>query len=175
MKLSRSYLLGLGSGLILSALLAMVIPPVSINFAGSSPPEQTGPGRNTPGNENQGEVPSQGEGENKDGNNQGLPENPVKPDETGENPVQNPDTNSRNPSSADAENDKPTQTFVIPSGSTADKISDLLLAEGWISSKEEFLNLVKQKNLAGRFRAGSFELSEGMDTEEILKKLIPKQ
>ncbi|HHY27966.1 MAG TPA: endolytic transglycosylase MltG [Desulfitobacterium dehalogenans] len=169
MKLSRSYLLGLGSGLILSALLAMVVPPVSINFAGSSPPEQTGPGRNTPGNENQGDVPSQGEGENKDGNNQGLPENPMT-SETGENPLQNSGINSGSPSGADSE-----KTFAIPSGSTADKIADLLLAEGWISSKEEFLNLVKQKNLAGRFRAGSFGLSEGMDTEEILKKLIPKQ
>ncbi|MEA5024318.1 hypothetical protein SDC9_09429 [bioreactor metagenome] len=159
MKLSRSYILGLASGLILSALLAMVIPPVSINFAGSSPPEQTGPDGNTPGSESQGEVPDPGEDENREGNNNPeLPENPVKPDETGENPVQNP---------------QPSQTFVIPSGSTADRIAGLLLDEGWISSKDEFLDLVKQKNLAGRFQAGSFELIQGMDMEEILKQLIP--
>ncbi len=159
MKLSRSYILGLASGLILSALLAMVIPPVSINFAGSSPPEQTGPGGNTPGSESQGKVPDPGEDENREeNNNPELPENPVKPDETGENPVQNP---------------QPSQTFVIPSGSTADRIAGLLLDEGWISSKDEFLDLVKQKNLAGRFQAGSFELIQGMDMEEILKQLIP--
>lgn len=159
MKLSRSYILGLASGLILSALLAMVIPPVSINFAGSSPPEQTGPGGNTPGSESRGEVPNPDEGENREeNNNPKLPENSVKPDETGENPVQNP---------------QPSQTFVIPSGSTADRIAGLLLDEGWISSKDEFLDLVKQKNLAGRFQAGSFELIQGMDMEEILKQLIP--
>ncbi|SHN49882.1 endolytic transglycosylase MltG [Desulfitobacterium chlororespirans] len=174
MKLSRSYILGLGSGLILSALLAMVIPPVGISFAGSSPPEQTGKGGNTPGSENQGEVPNPGEGENKEGsNNPTLPENPVTSDETGENPAQNQGMNSGSPSSADAEKEKPTQTFVIPSGSTADRIAGLLLAEGWISSKDEFLDLVKQKNLAGRFQAGSFELIQGMDMEEILKQLIP--
>lgn len=160
MKLSRSYILGLGSGLILSALLVMVIPPVGISFAGSSPPEQTGSGGNTSGGEKQqDEVSNPGEGDNKEGSNTPeLPENPVKPDEMGENPVQNP---------------QPTETFVIPSGSTADRIAGLLLAEGWIASKDEFLDLVKQKNLAGRFQAGRFELIQGMDMEEILKQLIP--
>lgn len=157
MKVSRSYLLGLGSGLILSALLAMVIPSVGINFAGGLAPAQVAPDPNPQGSE--------------------TPANSG----TDENATQDSDLNSESPSSNaekeqsnldDESNTQIKKTLVIPRGSTADRIANLLLAEGWIASKEEFLDLVKKENLASRFRAGSFELTEGMSNQEILEQLI---
>lgn len=177
MKLSRSYLLGLGSGLILSALLAMVIPPVSINFVGNSPLPQGNSDPNTQGSKNitnsePEEEPTQNSDPNSENvgkdaeNGQNNPGSMNKPDEQN-----NPGSETNNP---DPENTtQPAKTFVIPSGSTADRIANLLLVEGWISSKEEFLDLVREKNLAGRFRAGSFELTTGMSQEQILDKLVP--
>lgn len=161
MKISRSYLLGLGSGLILSALIAMVVPPVSINIAGDSTANQ---GNNQKANE---ETNQENDQDNyQDGNISGN-EN-----QGGQAP---PNSTPANTNEQQESIDKPESTavFTIPSGSTADKIADLLLAESWISSKEEFLDLVKERNLASRFRTGSFELSQGMSAEEILEKLIP--
>lgn len=163
MKISRSYLMGLGSGLILSALIAMVVPPVSINFAGDLPANQGIPSGNLPNSENQGNATSQDSSENS-----GMPEE----GSLGNNSESNSESGKVTPDDSQS-NSQPTKLFTIPSGSTADRIADLLIAEEWISSKEEFLDLVKEKNLASRFRAGSFELTEGMNPGEILEQLVP--
>lgn len=140
MKFSRSYLLGLGSGLILSALIAMVIPAGNIKFN-----EETTP------------VNNQEASRQDTQNNEFLTEKPETENlevKEGLSPV--------------------TKVFIIPAGATAEKIANLLLEEGWISHKEEFLNLVKQKNLASKFQVGSYELTQGMSVEEVINQLIPK-
>lgn len=160
MKISRSYLLGLGSGLILSALIAMVVPPLSINFGGALPVSQVSPNEDVPNVDNQGNEASQGR--------PGNPGESINLDSKGNQDtggVQDPSENSGMPGD--------TKLFTIPSGSTADRIADLLLAEEWVSSKEEFLDIVVERNLASRFRAGSFELTQSMNMEEILEQLVP--
>ncbi|AGA68084.1 putative periplasmic solute-binding protein [Desulfitobacterium dichloroeliminans LMG P-21439] len=154
MKISRSYVLGLGSGLILSALIAMVMPPLSINLSEDTPPAQqtTNPNPNVSESENPSAESSQDQNTS---------------ESEGEESAKPPTEDTPKVESKDA-----TAPFMIPAGSTADRIADLLLAEGWIASKEEFLNLVKEGGLASKFRAGSYELSQEMNTEEILDQLI---
>ncbi len=162
MKLSRSYVMGLGSGLILSALLAMLLPSVTINFG-----EKQGLAKNQditqPGGTNS--------------NSNAVTPSEQKP-VTGtaaekiseEKPSVVGSTSSSNGlKSTDLVNKG---IFIIPAGASAEKIADLLLNESWITSKEEFLTYVKQKNLASKFRAGSFELSRGNTVEEIVNQLI---
>ncbi|MGE4274317.1 MAG: ABC transporter substrate-binding protein [Desulfitobacterium sp.] len=171
MKISRSYVLGLGSGLILSALIAMVMPPLSINLSDGTPAAQQTTNPNPNGADNE-KANGSGSGnssvtdsENSDATrsqDQQISENQGK--ESDAPPVED----NANPEPTDIA----TALFIIPAGSTADRIADLLLAEGWIASKEEFLNLVKERGLASKFRAGSYELSQEMNTEEILGQLI---
>lgn len=148
MKLSRSYVLGLGSGLILSALLAMLLPFGNIHF-GEAPGVI----------KNQDAVSS---GSSNSNTNAVIP------------PKEKPAISS---SALASSNEKSINigdkgTLIIPTGSSAEKIADLLLKERWIASKEEFLNLVKQRNLASKFKAGSFEFTRGMGIEEIANQLI---
>lgn len=140
MKFSRSYLLGLGSGLILSALIAMVIPAGNIKFS-----EETTQVNNQ-------EVSLQDTQ-----NNEFLNEKPE---------TENLEVKERL--------SPVTKVFIIPAGATAEKIANLLVEEGWITNKEEFLNFVKQKNLASKFQVGSYELTQGMSVEEIINQLILK-
>jgi len=144
MKLSRSYVLGLGSGLILSALIAMLLPSGNILFG-----ETPGPINN--------QVADQSGSANNSMNSVTPSDEKSKAEKT----VMEK-TSEENPSS----------TLIIPSGASAEKIADVLLKERWITSKEEFLTLVKQKNLASKFKAGSFELTRGMGIEEIANQLI---
>lgn len=144
MKLSRSYVLGLGSGLILSALIAMLLPPGNIHFG-----EASGP------------INNQVAAQSGSANNGMNSVTPAGEKSKAEKTVMEK-TGEENPSSA----------LTIPSGASAEKIADLLLEERWITSKEEFLTLVKQKNLASKLKAGSFELTRGMGIEEIFNQLI---
>lgn len=148
MKLSRSYVLGLGSGLILSALIAMLLPLGNIHF---------------------GEAP--GVIKNQDVAQSGNPGSDT-------NAAIPPEEKPAIPSSPSAgTHQKLTDlgdkgTLIIPAGASAEKIADVLLSERWITSREEFLTLVKQKDLARTFKAGSFELSRTMGIEEIINQLI---
>ncbi len=165
MKISRSYLLGLGSGLILSALLAMIMPPVTINF-GSKPPPQQGANQGEQ-LDNQGE---QGGVVGEEGDTQGEAEKGTQGEDTSQGESESTTGKTDMIENEDGDTDK--ETFVIPRGSTATQIANLLLNEGWISSKEEFIEIVGEKNLASRFRAGTFQLSKDMSIEEILSELI---
>lgn len=168
MKISRSYLMGLGSGLILSALLAMIIPPVTINFGGN-PPHQQGANQG----ERQGETNKDTQNGDKD---QGESESLTGKDdkETGNEDENKPlEGNKENPShDSDKDRDPDKETFVIPRGSTASQIANLLLNAGWISSKEEFIEIVREENLASKFQAGTFQLTRGMNIQEIIGELI---
>lgn len=162
MKLSRSYVMGLGSGLILSALLAMLLPSVTINF-GAKPglaknQDITQPGGTT----------SNANAVNPSEQKPMTGTAAEKPTEE-KSPVASSASASNSPKSTNLENKG---IFMIPAGASAEKIADLLLNENWITSKEEFLTLVKQKNLASKFRAGSFELTRGKTVEEIVNQLI---
>lgn len=149
MKLSRSYVLGLGSGLILSALIAMLLPLGNIHFG-----ETLGVISMTPTGEK-----SRAENSTTEKTTEG---NPALPNLTAV---------SANEKSTDLGNKG---TFSIPAGASAEKIADLLLSERWITSREGFLTHVKERNLASKFKAGSFELSRTMGIEEIVTQLMNK-
>ncbi|GBG57491.1 hypothetical protein SPFL3101_02840 [Sporomusaceae bacterium FL31] len=152
-------MLGLGSGLILSALIALVLPNGAIRFLDSSVSE------------------SQEQTNNLSASSTPQTDSSFTP--TTKAPSNNLD--SDNASSAftkasesnQTKNSGPTEkTFTVPAGATAERIGDLLVKEGWIKNKDDFLNLVKQKKLASKFRAGDFNLTTGLTLEEVVNALI---
>ncbi len=142
MKLSRQYLLGLGSGLILSALISLVFPPVSVLMGHGS--GEGGTAASTVGNTVPKTASSAG------------------PSHSGNAVAASPSDNSRNGS----------REFTIPSGASAEKIADLLKAQGFISDKKAFLDAVEKKRAASRFQAGTFTLVEKQSAEEIVDALL---
>lgn len=143
MKLSRSYLLGLGSGLILSALIAMVLPNQEFQHINNSDTSQNATLK--PAEESKKEIP---------------------PSET---QIEKPIASGQDQTNKVELTEK---TFTVPVGASAERIGDLLVNGGWITNKEEFLSLIKQQNLASKFKAGNFNLPTGLSIEEIVNRLI---
>ncbi|GAB6152977.1 endolytic transglycosylase MltG [Desulfosporosinus burensis] len=144
MKITRSYWLGLGSGLILSAMLTMVLSPL----------------------QGQGVAPR----DSSPVNDVKQPPNPSEPD-----PIKSSMTTQ--PTQVDQFSEQSTTTpidrqFVIPKGASAEKIADQLVAQGFIKDKETFLVDARQKRVERRFTAGTFNLSMGLTTEELLQRLV---
>lgn len=73
------------------------------------------------------------------------------------------------PDSSEIEKD-----FVIPKGVGAERIAELLLAQGFIKDKEVFLDNVHQLRVQRRFQAGTFKLTLGLTEEELIKRLLKK-
>ncbi|NMA68428.1 MAG: endolytic transglycosylase MltG [Desulfitobacterium sp.] len=162
MKISRSYLMGLGSGFILSALIALIMPPITINFGSTPSPPQQGVIQEEEGaNQKEPNQPNQDE-PNEEESNQGTLDGVKGEGEAG--------AEKNIEAEKDAEGEK--GTFVIPRGSTASQVAELLFEEEWISSKEEFMAVVEEKNLARKFRAGTFQLTKGLNIDELLDELI---
>lgn len=178
MKISRSYLLGLGSGLILSALIAMVLPQGTIRLGNTPLPSENQAavkpdslaGAADPGQASSADQNSSGSKEPLTGNPSNAKEYPA----TGSNPaksgsVVNSEAASQVKQAGSPENK---EEFIIPAGATAEKIADLLVGGGFITKKEEFLAYVKEKKLESKFNRGSFQLSKNMSVEEIVGQLI---
>ena len=148
MKISREYLLGLGSGLILSALLILIFPPTLSKTSGDKNNSDTAAAKST-----------------------AVTASP--PSQTSE-----PSTPTAQTSSVDKEKSSSETTaqvkknIVIPPGSSADKIAQLLQNEGLIQKKEDFMAVVKAKKLESRFKAGSYELLTGLSLEDLVNQLI---
>jgi hypothetical protein len=161
MKFSRSYLFGLGSGLILSAFIAMVLPSVSVN---NSNTVEAASVRETA------QVPKAQEmvKPSDSAHSQSLVEKPSL-EKTKEEMAVTPPTPKSNQQLVNTENEG---ILTIPAGASAEKIADILLSEGWIRTKEEFLVFVKEGSYASKFKAGKFKLSRGMDIQDIVKELI---
>ncbi|HBP64224.1 MAG TPA: ABC transporter substrate-binding protein [Desulfosporosinus sp.] len=141
MKVTRTYWLGLGSGLILSAMIALVLSPEqgqAVTLPTPSP------------------VPS------------------VQQQETTQ-PLAQPsqDQPPNTPSSTLTPTPTTTaQDFIIPKGTSSEKIADLLVAQGFIKDKASFLESVHQMGVESKFRAGTFTLSLGLTTEELIRRLL---
>ncbi len=158
MKVTRGYWLGLGSGLILSAMLTMVISPqqgpvVSPQELSSVPPvKQT----TTPLEEGakQTDPPS-------------TPESVVPEAQP---PVLNQPSMDQTPNTQSSSQSE--KSFVIPKGASSERIADLLLAQEYITDKESFLAIVKQKGVERIFIAGTFSLSQGLTNEEVIGRLL---
>lgn len=145
MKVARSFWLGLGSGLILSAMLAMLFSPSpspsdpqsSVNL--QTPPPQT----------------------------EETKESELTPPVQSPKPVPQESLSQGTQGSVQIERD-----FVIPKGASAEGIADLLFAQEFIKDKEAFLVRARQMGAERRFRAGTFKLSVGLTEEEVVNRLL---
>lgn len=60
-------------------------------------------------------------------------------------------------------------TVTIPSGSLSSKIGDILVDQGLVSSREEFVAKSQEMNLDTKLKSGSFEIEAGTSLENIIK------
>lgn len=156
MKVTRSYWLGLGSGLILSAMLTLVILPLNQQQI-ATPQEPT----SVPTIKQQSTTQPLAEGAKQ-------PDHPstVQPSESTQ-PSKNQTPNTQSPTQVE-------QNFIIPKGASSERIADLLVAQGFIKDKESFLVGAHQMGVESRFRAGTFSLPLGLSSEEVIHRLLKK-
>ena len=139
MKVSRSYLLGLGSGLILSAMLILLFPPLQ---GQAVIPQVQAPPTNT-----------------------GTPKQPTLPQAKNGNQAVPSETPSPTPTE---------KSFTIPKGASAQKIADLLVAQGFIKDQASFLESAHQLGVERQFRARTLNLSLGLSPAELIQRLLEK-
>jgi hypothetical protein len=137
MKVTRSYWLGLGSGLILSAMLTLVISPNQEQAVTPQEPSSVPPAKQQATTQ-----PLAG------GAKQADPSSTAQPAVSTQ------------------------QNFIIPKGASSERIADLLVAQGFIKDKESFLVGVHQMGVESQFRAGTFTLSLGLTSEELIHRLL---
>ncbi|WP_281285913.1 endolytic transglycosylase MltG [Paenibacillus sinopodophylli] len=63
------------------------------------------------------------------------------------------------------------QRLEVPKGTSANEVADLLEQQGMIKNSFIFKYYLKLKDQGGRFQAGIYELSPGMDNDAIIAKL----
>ncbi|MDP4126005.1 MAG: ABC transporter substrate-binding protein [Bacillota bacterium] len=155
MKVTRSYWLGLGSGFILSAMLAMVIPPLqgqALNQTTSQTPHTSSTSQTAQSTQPQ--------------TNQTLQNS-----QTRQSP---PSVRSNKPQdglpSADAI--AIDRDFVIAEGASLEQIADQLVAQGLLKNKADFLAAAHKMGVEVKFRVGTFRLSLGLTPEEIIRRLL---
>lgn len=145
MKVLRSYWYGLGSGLILSALITVIFPLIQEQvFVSENFPTNTGIQQLAPLNPTGIEKPAE----------KTQPIQVNRPAQESTIPVDRP--------------------FVIPPGATAERIADLLIADGFINDKQAFLLGARRLMVESRFSAGTFYLSVGLTPEELIHRLVKK-
>ena len=152
MKVTRSYWLGLSSGFILSAMLALVISPLQGQALSLQNPKTLQTPQNSQTQDNQSSTstmtpPNTLSNASAAQTVQGLPLNP-------QNAI------------------KIEQDFVIPQGSGAERIADLLVAQGLIKDKVVFLEKAHQMGVESKFRSGTFNLALGLTPEELINRLM---
>jgi cytoskeletal protein RodZ len=76
-----------------------------------------------------------------------------------------PNTETTNPTEA-----QPT-VFVIASGSSSGKVAEDLKAQGFISSAQEFIDMLKTKQVETKVKAGNFTIPAGATVEQIVEIL----
>lgn len=145
MKVTRSFWLGLGSGLVLSGLLTMAFSPLQ---------GLTAKPRNS-------------------ATEASIQQTPLTPSESVKPSVETQPTQVKQPVAQSSAIPKD-QSFVIPEGASAERIAGLLVAQGFIKDKETFLVNARQLGVERRFKAGTFNLMTGLSTEELLHRLVPK-
>ena len=90
-----------------------------------------------------------------DANSENLPDAPSEPEQTTPEP--------QKPSGE--------VNFEVPSGSSADRIGDLLVQAGLIDSKQDFLKELTAQKADTKLKAGTFKIEAGSDIATIIKIL----
>jgi hypothetical protein len=149
MKVMRSYWLGLGSGLILSAMLMLVVSLQQVQTVIPHEPSSVKQEATPPPTEQTKQPDSQTAAQST-GKTQLVQDSPI-----------------NTLSSTQIE-----WPFVIPDGSSTEQIAELLVAQGFLKDKEKFLESAHQKGVESKFRAGTFTLSLGLTTDELIQRLL---
>ena len=153
MKVTRSYWLGLGSGLILSAMLTLIISPQQGQAVIPQEPPSVPPVKQQATTQ-----PIAGEAKQAD------------PPSTAQPSVSTQLSQSQPPNTQSSTQIE--QNFIIPKGASSERIADLLVAQGFLKDKESFLVGAHQMGVESQFRAGTFTLSLGLTSEELIHRLL---
>jgi len=159
MRVTRSYWLGLGSGLILSAMLTMVITTQQGQAVIPKEPAFVPPVTQQPT-----QPPAEG---TKQADLSSTPETATSTTQPSESNQLSVDEATDPQSASQSE-----ESFVIPKGASSERIADLLVAQDFIKDKESFLVSVRQMEVERKFIAGTFTLSRGLTSAEIIRRLI---
>ena len=103
-----------------------------------------------------------------------LAEEPLAEEPLAEEPLDEAEEPQTEPEEPQTEKPHNMVEFVIKPGMGSETISRLLEGKGVIKDRDEFYQLVTEKNAHRRFRTGTFELPVEGDPEEILKTLTGK-
>jgi len=153
MKVTRSYWLGLGSGLILSAMLTLVISPLQRQAVIPQQPPSVSP------------VKQQATAQTLAGVREQTDSSA-----TAQPTVSTPSSQAQSPNT---QSPIPTeQSFIIPKGASSERIADLLMTQGFIKDKDSFLASAHQMGVERKFRTGTFTLAQGLSSEEVIKRLL---
>ncbi|MHB8124480.1 MAG: hypothetical protein ACYDEJ_02350 [Desulfitobacteriaceae bacterium] len=152
MKITRAYLLGVGSGLMLSLLLALSLPALGLQDF------------------------SQLNNFFKD------PENPtvlstastIKPMTTPSSPATPPTSNPTNPVTVTGVIQPLEKQFIIPNRVSSERIAELLVGQGFVTNKAKFMETVEKRGVAGKFQSGTYNLIPGLNHNEVINRLISK-
>jgi len=150
MKVTRSYWLGLGSGLILSAMLTLVITPQQGQAVIQPEPSSVSPEATTP------PITKEGIQADTPSTTQPSVSTQLSPDQP---------NNTQSPTQIE-------RSIIIPNGASSERIADLLVAQGYIKDKASFLAEAHQMEVERQFRAGTFTMTLGLTTEEVIRRLI---
>ena len=153
MKVTRSYWLGLGSGLILSAMLTLVISPAQEHAVTPKEPSSVPI-------VNQQAITPPLAGVTKQADPPSAVQSTVPPQ-----PSQGQSPKIQSPTQIE-------QNFSIPKGASSERIADMLAAQGLIKDKESFLVAARQMGVESQFRAGTFTMVQGLTTEEVIRRLL---
>ena len=156
MKVTRSYWLGLGSGLILSAMLTLVISPQQGQAVIPQEPSSIPPIKQQTTTQ-----PLIEGGKQADSPSDAQPYVSI----------QTPISTQSSDTQSSTQTEK---SFSIPKGASSERIADLLVAQGFIKDKESFLVSVHQMGVERQFKAKTFPLSQGLTSEELIQRLLKK-
>lgn len=93
----------------------------------------------------------------------------------GSNTVATPDaSNLDNPPTVTVPSKSLEKQFVIPNGASSERIAELLVSQGLVKDKAQFLEAVEKRGVAGKFQVGNYYLLPGLTPDEVLNRLLNK-
>ncbi|MFZ3102144.1 MAG: hypothetical protein WA131_10430 [Desulfitobacteriaceae bacterium] len=191
MRITRSYLLGVGSGLMLSLLFSISLSAIGLqDFSQLSKLVGLSKQNQPTSQENALSQPSQGlTVETSDSKGLGsVPTNSTVPSiiattlstatstPTVPTAPAVPSTTSPKEPSIVKEAIQPLERqFVIPNGVSSERIAELLSGQGYITDRMKFLELVDKRGVAGKFQPGTYNLLPRLSYDEVLNRLMAKR
>lgn len=163
MKITRDYILGLGSGLVVSALIMFAMQWSGFGVVSDINPETAG--QNLSAQKQTAEPET-----NLVNATSEIQDNKA---QSGQQQDTVAEDNASSDNSAE-KNSAPSQEicFTVPHGTNAGSISSLLKQQGIITDEQAFMDAVSRLNAANKLQTGTFTLQKGLSVYEIIGILI---